>query len=119
MGDFLTKPITEKNATDGKNDKFIYGACSMQGWRKSNEDAHIHNLDLGDGNSLFAVFDGHGGEQVAMFCERHMPPMLMNNDEYKKKNFSRALEETFVEIDYLLINEEGHNMMRAIVLEMK
>ena len=91
----------------------------MQGWRKSNEDAHIHNLDLGDGNSLFAVFDGHGGEQVAMFCERHMPPMLMNNDEYKKKNFSRALEETFVEIDYLLINEEGHNMMRAIVLEMK
>ena len=39
-----------------------YGACSMQGWRKSNEDAHIHTLDLGDGNSLFAVFDGHGGE---------------------------------------------------------
>lgn len=40
----------------------MYGACSMQGWRKSNEDAHIHNMDLGDGNSLFAVFDGHGGE---------------------------------------------------------
>jgi hypothetical protein len=29
MGDFLTKPVTEKNASDGKNDKFIYGACSM------------------------------------------------------------------------------------------
>ena len=53
MGDFLTKPITEKNATDDKNDKLMYGACSMQGWRKSNEDAHIHNMDLGDGNSLF------------------------------------------------------------------
>jgi serine/threonine protein phosphatase PrpC len=25
------------------------------------EDAAIHNLNLGDGNSLFAVFDGHGG----------------------------------------------------------
>lgn len=25
------------------------------------EDAAIHNLDIGDGNSLFAVFDGHGG----------------------------------------------------------
>lgn len=25
------------------------------------EDAVIHELDIGDGNSLFAVFDGHGG----------------------------------------------------------
>lgn len=25
------------------------------------EDADIHEADLGDGNSLFAVFDGHGG----------------------------------------------------------
>lgn len=25
------------------------------------EDADIHEADLGDGNSLFGVFDGHGG----------------------------------------------------------
>lgn len=25
------------------------------------EDAAIHELDIGDGNALFAVFDGHGG----------------------------------------------------------
>jgi len=25
------------------------------------EDAAIHQLDIGDGNCLFAVFDGHGG----------------------------------------------------------
>ena len=80
MGDFLSKPNTEKNATDGKNDRFAYGACSMQGWRKTNEDAHIHLLDLGDGNSLFAVFDGHGGEQVAFFCEKHMPNILTSNE---------------------------------------
>ena len=29
MGDFLTRPITEKNPTDGKNDKMKFGACSM------------------------------------------------------------------------------------------
>jgi len=29
MGDFLTKPITEKNAADGKDDRFLFGACSM------------------------------------------------------------------------------------------
>jgi serine/threonine protein phosphatase PrpC len=31
------------------------------GWRKNMEDAAIHELNIGDGNSLFAVFDGHGG----------------------------------------------------------
>jgi serine/threonine protein phosphatase PrpC len=34
---------------------------AMQGWRRSMEDSHIANLDIGDGVSLFAVFDGHGG----------------------------------------------------------
>ena len=31
------------------------------GWRKNMEDAVIHEKDFGDGNSLFGVFDGHGG----------------------------------------------------------
>jgi serine/threonine protein phosphatase PrpC len=119
MGDFLTKPITEKNAVDGKNDKLMFGACSMQGWRKSNEDAHIHKLDLGDGNALFAVFDGHGGEHVAMFCEKYLPDLLLNNQEYKNKNYQKALEETFVETDYLLLSEEGHEKMKSIVLALK
>lgn len=42
-----------------------------------------------------------------MFCEKYFPSMLMENPEYGKKNFARALEEVFVEIDYLLINPEG------------
>jgi hypothetical protein len=25
------------------------------------EDAHISNLDIGDGVAIFGVFDGHGG----------------------------------------------------------
>jgi serine/threonine protein phosphatase PrpC len=33
----------------------------MQGWRRTMEDAHIANLDLGDGVSVFGVLDGHGG----------------------------------------------------------
>jgi serine/threonine protein phosphatase PrpC len=32
-----------------------------KGWRRSMEDAAICQLDIGNGNSLFGVFDGHGG----------------------------------------------------------
>jgi len=28
------------------------------------EDAHIANLDIGDGVSIFGVFDGHGGKII-------------------------------------------------------
>ena len=119
MGDFLTKPITEKNATDGKDARLMYGACSMQGWRKSNEDAHIHTLDLGDGNSLFAVFDGHGGEQVARFCEKHFPEILLASEEYQAKNYERALEESFVETDFMLVSDEGYDKLQEVVLELK
>ena len=91
----------------------------MQGWRKSNEDAHLHILDLGDGNSLFAVFDGHGGEQVAIFCERHFPETLMANQNYKDKNYAKSLEETFVETDYMLLSDEGTEKLKKIVLDLK
>ena len=43
----------------------------------------------------------------------------MDNAEYQKKNYAKALEEVFVELDYMLINEEGHDKMKGIVLEMK
>ena len=43
----------------------------MQGWRKSNEDAHITAVSLEPGISLFAVFAGHGGREVAKYCEAH------------------------------------------------
>lgn len=45
--------------------------------------------------------------------------MLLENDEYKKGNYARALEETFVEIDYLLVSPEGHEKMKEIVLQLK
>jgi len=29
MGDYLAKPVTEKNSKDDSNDKMAYGSCSM------------------------------------------------------------------------------------------
>ena len=54
-----------------------------------------------------------------MFCERHFPEILTTNLEYKNKNYAKALEESFVETDYMLLSDEGTEKMKKIVLEMK
>ena len=54
-----------------------------------------------------------------MFCELYMPEYLMNNENYKEGKFKKALEETFVKLDWLLVTEEGHEMMAKIVLDLK
>lgn len=52
----------------------------MQGWRVSMEDAHVTISVLGVENlALFGVFDGHGGREVAAFCQKHLPDALRRN----------------------------------------
>jgi len=43
------------------------------------EDAHISTLDLAENISLFAVFDGHGGPEVAKFAAEYFGKYLLNN----------------------------------------
>ena len=59
----------------------------MQGWRRTNEDAHLTVLDFEPGISLFAVFDGHGGADVARYCEKHMIQLLRDDKDFKQKNY--------------------------------
>ncbi len=58
------------------------------------EDAAINSLDIGDGNSLFAVFDGHGGNyryyeghEVSKYVEKIFVDELKSLELYKKKNY--------------------------------
>ena len=48
----------------------------MQGWRTSQEDAAIHIGDLGDGNALFAVMDGHGSNEIAEYARDTLPSLI-------------------------------------------
>lgn len=56
------------------------------------EDSHIAETDLGDGNALFGVFDGHGGPEVAKFVRAHFTKNLVAHPSYKKKDYKTALE---------------------------
>jgi serine/threonine protein phosphatase PrpC len=76
----------------------------MQGWRINMEDAHICNDNInGQGIGLFAIFDGHGGIEAAKFCERHFVETLLKNPNFLNKKYKEALEETFLEMDNLMI----------------
>ena len=66
----LQSQIIQKRKTDkmDKNHRIQYVATGMQGWRPYQEDTSVAQLDIGDGNSFFGVFDGHGGAEVSKFC---------------------------------------------------
>ena len=112
MGPYLTTPVTEKETEDNENKAVQYGACSMQGWRKSQEDTHIANISLKDGNMDFAVFDGHGGKEVSIYVEKVFVKMLTDLPEYKNGNYKESLTKCFKAIDTELCMPEGQMQLK-------
>lgn len=115
MGAYLDKPITEKDTEDGAMDlngykKLPYAVSSMQGWRKTMEDSHIAmpnletSYDVPTGTCLYAVFDGHGGKEVALFCAKYFVPTLFDLESFKARAYREALVEAFHKIDEMLVD---------------
>jgi serine/threonine protein phosphatase PrpC len=66
---------------------------------------------------LFAVFDGHGGKEVAEFCSREVTKTLEALDSYTSKDYETALRECFISLDTQLSQLEGQNKIVAISKE--
>jgi protein phosphatase 1G len=81
----------------------------MQGWRKRMEDSHISDLDQGNAAKIhcFGVFDGHGGKEVAQYVRVHFTEELVNNASYKSGNLKKALVETFLKMDEMVVENAG------------
>ncbi|MFH4982946.1 hypothetical protein AB6A40_009655 [Gnathostoma spinigerum] len=106
MGAYLEKPITEKHTEGDENGWIRYAATSMQGWRINQEDAHNCILDFDADCSLFAVYDGHGGSEVAQYTADNLPALLKSSETWKAKKYADAIEESFLEFDDHLRSEE-------------
>eukprot|EP01103_Thecamoeba_quadrilineata_P019494 TRINITY_DN7918_c0_g1_i1.p1 TRINITY_DN7918_c0_g1~~TRINITY_DN7918_c0_g1_i1.p1 ORF type:complete len:355 (+),score=63.01 TRINITY_DN7918_c0_g1_i1:21-1085(+) len=113
MGVFLSTPNTEKEITYAENDKLFYAAASMQGWRTSMEDAHLTHLDFDGSLSLFGVFDGHGGKEVAHFTSRHLSETLKSRPSYST-DLGTALQEAFLNLDDQMRTKEGRKELKEI-----
>ncbi|KAJ1733570.1 Protein phosphatase 2C 2 [Coemansia biformis] len=101
MGQTLSEPVVEKHTTSGGDERFLYGASAMQGWRISMEDAHTTLLKLGPGgeSAFFAVYDGHGGQTAAKFAGVKLHEYIVRADEYAKGNFEEAIKSGFLTAD--------------------
>jgi hypothetical protein len=106
MGTYLSAPVLDKHTETGSelgdyDTPVRWAVVDMQGWRKSMEDAHVARTDVplpqraavdggGGGGEpppthakVFAVFDGHGGAEVARFCSIHLVPTLTSRDHWR------------------------------------
>ncbi len=94
MGAYLSAPITDKEVAEGEGPTVVYGVSSMQGWRRTMEDAHLAEGQLaGDpSTAIFGVFDGHGGSEVAKFCSRYIA------DEFVRIREGETVEEALIKV---------------------
>lgn len=79
------------------------------------QDAHICSLDFDKSTSLFAVFDGHGGSEVALYCSKKLPEFLKNTDAYKKCEYEQALKDAFLGFDATLVDEETVKELKQLM----
>ncbi len=82
------------------------------------EDAHAAVLDLQqseDGKppkqtpadsrvSFFGVYDGHGGDRVAIFTGEHLHQIIAKQEAFKKGDFEQALKDGFLATDRAILN---------------
>ncbi|XP_039954778.1 probable protein phosphatase CG10417 isoform X1 [Bactrocera neohumeralis] len=117
MGAYLSEPKTDKVSTDESNDILTVGASSMQGWRNNQEDAHNSILNFDTNTSFFAVYDGHGGAEVAAYCADQLPHFLKKLSTYKDGEFEKALKETFLGFDKTLLEPQVVEILKFLAGE--
>ncbi|XP_072382982.1 probable protein phosphatase CG10417 isoform X2 [Diabrotica undecimpunctata] len=117
MGSYLSEPVTDKVSTDESNDKLSCGASSMQGWRITQEDAHNHILDFDTNTSLFAVYDGHGGHEVAQYCSQKLPQFIKDTQAYKDGDIVQSLIQGFLEFDATIPTKDVVAVLKEIAGE--
>ncbi|KAI8363721.1 phosphatase 2C-domain-containing protein [Mortierella sp. GBAus27b] len=106
MGQTLSAPITEKHSSSGHDSRFAYGASAMQGWRISINSSYAHttllNVEDAEGTAFFAVYDGHGGPNVAKYSGEGLHKRIVGDKAFAKGDYTAAIKNGFLEMDRAL-----------------
>jgi protein phosphatase 1G len=108
MGAYQSSPKTETDPLDVSDVRMLCGANAMQGWRLSQEDAHnvVLSFDGDPRKALFAVYDGHGGAEVAKYCADFFPDFLRAHPLFLQREFEKCLAPAFLAFDGTLVEPE-------------
>ncbi|KAL1942100.1 hypothetical protein VTO73DRAFT_6630 [Trametes versicolor] len=82
--------------------RFTCAVASAQGPRDEMEDTHTIVIPFAGvhGQALFGVFDGHGGNEVAKWCNKHYPECLLKAlKQSKKRNITESIKHSFNDVD--------------------
>lgn len=117
----MDKPNTEYiDPEEGEANGLTYGVSSIQGWRTEMEDAHTvaKNLDKFPDCSLYAVFDGHGGQYSAIFLSQNLVKHLSQSTAFTELSscegedaavaLGEALKQAFLGCDEELRSKIGN-----------
>ncbi|KAJ5936934.1 Protein phosphatase 2C [Penicillium verhagenii] len=119
MGQTLSEPVVEKTSAEGGDDCCIYGVSAMQGWRISMEDAHAAVLDLqakyhneeqkpthpDQRLAFFGVYDGHGGDKVALFTGENLHKIVAKQEAFAKGDIEQAMKDGFLATDRAILED--------------
>lgn len=61
-------------------------------------------MSFDENTSFFAVYDGHGGAEVAQYCADKLPEFLKSLETYKGGNLEQALKDAFLGFDKTLLD---------------
>ncbi|KAF6778063.1 hypothetical protein AHF37_02242 [Paragonimus kellicotti] len=64
--------------------------------------------------SLFAVYDGHGGAEVARYCATYLPEFLQKLPAYDKGDPAEALKQLFLDFDASLTTPEARAILQSL-----
>ncbi|KAK0180947.1 hypothetical protein PV327_003275 [Microctonus hyperodae] len=110
----LDEPVTTKILSDNSEKNVSVGTCMMQGWRTSLQDAYNVCIDYDDNASFFALYDGHGGHEVATYCAKELPDFIQKTYAYSKGDITRALINGISEFDMILTKPEVTEILKEL-----
>jgi protein phosphatase PTC2/3 len=111
-----TNPPNLTHVNFNKNENIETTTWTEIGRREELEDEFVSIL--GKNYHFFGVFDGHGGNQSAKYCAKHLYPNLLQ--ELKKKSYPDYFNSAFKKTDLDLISksiDDGTTACTVLILE--
>ena len=118
-GDSCISPLRQRRRRGSRPKRRLglsVGHSDRPGWRLRMEDAVcvLPSFDETVGLSLFAIFDGHGGDAAAKFCAARLGSTLRQVEPYGLGKFAEALRQTTLVLDDDLRTRENADDSGAV-----